>query len=102
MSMNPFLLQHRIPVRSVRWITLLMMAGTACSDVVTPAAVDRLAGFIREQHPGLQALHLRAGAAQAQAEATRRWASGDHPTPARLRQGIGRTGRGRRRGKDRV
>lgn len=87
--MNPFLLQHRIPVRSVRWITLLMMAGTACSDVVTPAAVDRLAGFIREQHPGLQALHLRAGAAQAQAEATRRWAD-----PTLRAGGIGFADRG--------
>jgi len=71
------------------WIISLLMALQGRTEVVTPLAVHRLAGSIPERHPGLQALELRAGAAQAQAEATRRWAD-----PTLRAGGIGFTSRG--------
>jgi outer membrane protein TolC len=67
----------------------LLLALQCQAEVVTPSAVHRLAGSIPERHPGLQALELRAGAAQAQAEATRRWAD-----PTLRAGGIGFTSRG--------
>ncbi len=79
----------RTPPQIGCWIISLLMALQGRAEVVTPLAVHRLAGSIPERHPGLQALELRAGAAQAQAEATRRWAD-----PTLRAGGIGFTSRG--------
>jgi len=59
------------------------------AEVVTPEAARRLANTVRDRHPGLQALDLRAGAAQAQVEGIRRWAD-----PTLRTGGIGYTSRG--------
>jgi len=72
------------------WLaTGLLTALLQRAEVVTPAAVQRLAGSVRDRHPGLQALEMRAGAAQAQAEGTRRWAD-----PTLRAGGVGFTSRG--------
>lgn len=61
----------------------------ARAEIVTPEAARRLAVSLRDRHPGLQALNLRAGAAQAQAESTRQWAD-----PTVRAGGVGYTPRG--------
>ena len=72
------------------WLaTGLLTALLQRAEVVTPAAVQRLAGSVRDRHPGLQALEMRASAAQAQAEGTRRWAD-----PTLRAGGVGFTSRG--------
>lgn len=71
------------------FVTGLLTALLQRAEVVTPAAVQRLAGSVRDRHPGLQALEMRAGAAQAQAEGSRRWAD-----PTLRAGGVGFTSRG--------
>ncbi len=77
-------------------LAALSLQGTALSadisaeaQVVSPAAVRRLADAIKSRHPGLQALGLRAGAAREDAEAVRQWAD-----PTLRAGGIGYGSRG--------
>jgi len=88
-SMNSLLHCFRPTAQIGCWVIHLLVALQCRAEVVTPSAVHRLAGSVPDQHPGLQALELRAGAAKAQAEATRRWAD-----PTLRAGGIGFTSRG--------
>ena len=78
---------NRFRLRSwTGWLaTGLLTALLQRAEVVTPAAVQRLAGSVRDRHPGLQALEMRASAPQAQAEGTLRWA---HPTLTPAGEGL--------------
>ena len=87
--MNSSPINFRIPARIGGWVVSLLVTLLCRAEVVTPLAVHQLAESIPDRHPGLQALELRAGAAKAQAEATRQWAD-----PTLRAGGLGFTSRG--------
>ena len=87
--MNSSPINFRHPARIGGWVVSLLVTLLCRAEVVTPLAVHQMAESIPDRHPGLQSLQLRAGAAQAQAEATRRWAD-----PTLRAGGIGFTSRG--------
>jgi len=87
MNSSPVL--FRLPNQIGGWVVGLLVAWHCRAEVVTPLAVHQLAESIPDRHPGLQALELRAGAAKAQAEATRQWAD-----PTLRAGGLGFTSRG--------
>ena len=69
--------------------TVLLASTPLVAEVVSPAAVQRLAESIPRTHPAIQALQLRADAARENAEASRLWSD-----PTLRAGGIGYSDRG--------
>jgi len=67
----------------------LLASAPVVAEVVTPAAVQRLAESIPRTHPGIQALQLKADAARQNAEGIRLWSD-----PSLRAGGIGYSDRG--------